>query len=457
MIISDMLRALRVRWKLQFAILLMVLGLTIVWIAMTPRSYVATASLLFDDRAPNPVEAPAATTATAATALGTEADIIRSEALAGEVAAEQKLAQKPGVVANWRSATGGTGTVEGWLGRGLLGNLEVVVDRATNVVQVNYKSQDPEEAARLANSFAANYVNTRLMMSTDPAKAYTKWFEERTREVRNKLEGAQQALADFQRERGIISTGSIDAESTRLGELSSQLSGAEAISAEARARASSSAAQSTDVQSSGVVQGLRSQIAAKSAQLSQMRTEFGPNHPEMQAATAELAELRSKLASEIGTTSNSLHVASTAASSREAQIRSLLNAQRARMLGLAADRSKLEVLERDVTSARAAYDSVTERLSTMRLQSSLPRTNVRQLDKAAIPLMPASPNIPLRLFMAIVFGVMLAISAVILLEWLRPRVRTRSGVEQISGVPVLSRISFSRSGIMPLLEGGTSR
>ena len=240
----------------------------------------------------------------------------------------------------------------------------------------------------------------------------------------------------------------------RLGELSNQLTAAEASAAALGARAGSSAAESPDVQSSGVVQGLRSQVAAKAAQISQMSTTLGPNHPDLVAAKAELAELRSKLASEIGSSTRSVRVASNAANSTEADMRQKLNAQRGRMLGLSTDNAQLDVLQRDVDTAQADYAAVATRLQTMRLQSVAPETNVHQLDLATAPLLPSTPNIPLRLLLGTTLGILLAAGAALALEFWRPRARTANGVAGVSGVPVLAAVNFSSSRVGALLAEG---
>ncbi|WP_330219038.1 GNVR domain-containing protein, partial [Sphingomonas sp. Leaf30] len=208
-----------------------------------------------------------------------------------------------------------------------------------------------------------------------------------------------------------------------------------------------------DVQTAGVVQGLRAQISAKTAEVAQLSADLGPNHPQRQAAEAELSALRRRLAVETGTSANAVRVASGTASSKESQMRALLNQQRGKMLSLAGDRAELDVLQRDVDSARAAYDTVTQRLGTMRLQSEAPSTNVVQLDVAQPPMFPSSPNVPMRLALGLVLGGMLAAGTALALELWRPRVRTSSGAATAMGVPVLGSVSFSQSRVASLLGG----
>ncbi|WP_246382295.1 GNVR domain-containing protein [Novosphingobium chloroacetimidivorans] len=443
--LSDLIAALKRRWRLELFVLMTVLALVAIWTASSPKTYVATSSLLFDEPSVDPVQGTQTAAQDGVSALlSTQSDVIHSIAVGSEVVRSLQLAT-PDVLARWQAVTGGNGDVNAWYGGQLLSNLVVAPGKSSRVLALYYSSTDAQFAALMANAFAAAYLNTRLKLRTDPARTYSRWFQERTREVRENLQQAQARLTAFKRKTGIVGTGTTDAEVARLGGLSSQLTSAEASAAALNARASGNAAASPDVQSSTVVQGLRAQIASKAAQVSQMSTNLGPNHPDLIAVKAELGELRSKLASEIGNSTQSVRVASSAATSTEAEMREKLNAQRRRMLSLSTDNAQLDVLQRDVDTAQAAYDAVAARLQTMRLQSVAPDTNVRQLDSATPPLLPSSPNVPLRLLLGAMLGALLAVGVGLGLELWRPRVRTADGIAGITGLPVLAAVDLSGS------------
>ena len=452
--ITDLIAALRHRWRLEVAIGLITVFLVGLWTAATPKVYDASSSLLFNDTQVNPVT-DASRSSDDDTMLATQIDVIKSESLAADVSRSLQL-ETPAADDAWRRQTGGVGDFNVWRGKQLLPHLIVEPGKGSRVLTIHYRSPDSATAAALANAFASAYLAARLRETTDPARTYSRWFEDRTREVRDRLEKAQAALTAYQRKTGIVDTGEVNAENNRLGQLSGQLTGAEGASADANARAKDSASESLDVQNSGVVQGLRAQIAAKSAQLSQMSSELGPNHPDRIAAQAELSALKSKLASEVAATTNSVRVASQAATSREADLRNRLDSQRGKMLGLAGDRAQLDVLQHDVDSSRAAYDAVTLKLGTMRLESETPTSNARQLDYATPPGLPAIPNVPLRALLSVILGGVLAIGAALALEWWRPRVRTSAGFFATEGVPVISEVTLKRSLVAQLLttEGG---
>ncbi len=449
---ADLIASLKARWRIELAIILLIVVLVALWTAVTPKTYVAQSSLLFDGGPVQSVTGEAAPEDGVVALVATQADVLQSEAIAAAVVRDLKLADNPQVADRWRARTGGTGDVNAWYGRQLLGGLQVLPGRGSRVLAIRFKSADPQFAAQVANGFATSYLDARLQLQTDPARTYSRWFEDRTREVRTALEQAQGRLTAFQRRTGIVDTTNNNTDAARLTELSGQLTAAEAAAADAGARAGGGST-GLDVQTAGVVQGLRTQISAKTAEVAQLSADLGPNHPQRQAAEAELSALRRRLAVETGTSTNAVRVASGAASSRESQMRALVNQQRGKMLSLAGDRAELDVLQRDVDSARAAYDSVTQRLGTMRLQSEAPSTNVVQLDVAQPPMFPSSPNVPMRLALGLVLGGMLAAGTALALELWRPRVRTSRGAATAIGAPVLASVSFSQSRVALPLGG----
>lgn len=441
MMSSDMMLALKARWKLILAVLLATLGVATLWLMTAERTYVARASLLFDG-GPSPAVEGENPGVDPGARLNTQADIIKSDSVARRVVRANRLTDDPRFRRAWIEADDGKGSFESWMVTQLLTNVVVEPDRDTNVLGVGYRSTDPEFAAKIANSFAHEFVGERMQISTDAAKQYAKWFQQRTTEVRGKLDQAQDALAEFQRSHGMVDGNTLALEADRLSSLSSQLASAESSAADLRARAGTRVTQSPDVQSSAVVEMLRQQVAGADAKVAELATTRGDNHPELIAARAQADALRRRLGSEKRAESDAVRIASSAASSREAQLKSLVNGQRARMLEITGYQSQFEALQNDVTTAQKAYDAVTQRLNVMRLQSGLPTTNVQQVDRARPPLLPSSPNVPLLTLLAVLAGLVLGVMAAMLREWRSPLVRSAGGLVDSTGVPVIGSFNF---------------
>lgn len=445
--LSDLAAAIKQRLRVEIAVFVLVLGVVAVLTMLTPKVYRSTSSLLFEERPIDPVQGAAGGERDLSSLLSTQAAVIKSDLVAAKVVQNLKLVT-PEILSQWRSQTGGAGDVNVWFGSRLLNGLEVVPDGASRVVRVSYRSNDGVVAAQLANAFVTAYLDQKLELQTDPAKTYSRWYADRTREVRANLESAQAKLTAFKRRTGIVDTDSTNAETGRLTDLQSAVTSAEVGSADLGSRSSNAASRSPDVQNSAVVSGLRASIASKSAQLSEMSVALGPNHPDRRAAQAELAALNSRLAAAVAEQSASINVASSAAQGKEAELRKNLESQKAKMLTLAGERAEYDVLRRDVDSARASYDQVTQRLDAMRLSAAAPTAGVRQLDVARASVFPSEPNITLRLLLGLVLATLLAVGVAILLEFARPIVRSAATLQEVTGVPVVTSVDFAKSSTL---------
>lgn len=433
----DYLVALRARWQLIGLVVLTVLAGIVIWTWTSPRRYDASATLLFDTSQASPVGAKGDSDGGKA-AIGTQADIIRSAYVAQRVVKNLKLDQDKALVARYEQSGKNSVPFAEWLGRRLATPLQILPTRNTNVLAVSYSSADPADAARYATAFAEAYVQTQLQLRIDPARVYSQWFESQIGDARRRLERAQARLTSFQQARGLLGAGRFDVEQGQLQALSAQLTEAQGDAAQANARAGSNVGQSSNAQQSAVVQGLDGQIASKSAELQQLRQSLGPNHPLVVNARAEVAELNARRSQAVGTAITAVQTDSAAARARLATLQGLVATQRERVLRLSGAQDQMAVLQRDVDSARAAYDAVTNRLNEVRLQSEIPITNVSLLDRAAPPTLPSSPNVSMRLLMGLLAGLLIGVGLAFALEWFYPRVRTANGLEAYTGVPVLA-------------------
>ena len=122
---------------------------------------------------------------------------------------------------------------------------------------------------------------------------------------------------------------------------------------------------------------------------------------------------------------------------REAEIRGALEAQRARVLRLRVAREEGAVLIRDVENAQRAYDAVVARLNQTSLESQATQSNAYVLAQASPPITPSSPKVVRNAVLAIVIGLVLAIGAGMLLEYVDRRVHEDDEVSELLGLPML--------------------
>ncbi|CAN7418698.1 hypothetical protein LJR219_002682 [Phenylobacterium sp. LjRoot219] len=447
MFLPDLLMALRARWREELAAFCVVLAVIGAWTLQTPRSYVATTTLLVS-RDPTVIGEGPRDPVDMGQVLSTEAQILKSEQVLRAAIAEARLSELP----EFSGGAGGGARSEALTARAVREGLSVDADRSSQVLTLAFASRDPEVAARTANAIARAYVEMQIRLQVDPAKSTSRWFEEETREERLNMERAQAALAEFQRANGFTDAGAMDGETSRLRELSAQLAQAEANSADVGSRAGVEAASAAEVQSTPVIQQLRTAIAEQSRKIADLSTHYGPRHPDLVAAQSEMDTLRTRLAEETRQAQRSLAVSKKGAERRVAELERLTEVQRQKMIGMADARNQLQMLQRDAESARRAYDQVTERLRNAELQAQLPRTSVRQLDPARPPLKASRPNRGLRAFLGLVLGALAAAGWGVFREWRSPRVRTAAGVQAAGADGPVFELPLAGSEITALLR-----
>ncbi|HLL19755.1 MAG TPA: chain length determinant protein EpsF [Rubrivivax sp.] len=449
MTFAQLMSILRARWKAALALLLLVSVGTWAVSMMLPKQYKAVASVVVDFK-PDPVSAVLYGGMVSPAVMATQADILQSERVALRVVRNLRLSENPQVRKQWVDETGGQGNIESWLGTLFQRQMDVIPSRESSVISVAYKAPDPRFAAALANAFVRAYIDTSLELRVDPAKQYSSFFEGRTKEARDALEAAQNKLSAYQKAKGIIATDErLDIESTRLNELSSQLTALQAISAESSSRqAQAQGAQGdrlSEVLNNPLLAGIKADIVRNEGRLQELSTRYGDNHPLVMEARASLTDLRARLQTETRRVTGSVSINNSINRQREAEIRRSLDAQRTRVLQMKAVRDEGVLLQRDVENAQRAFDAVQQRFMQTNLESQTTQSNINQLTQAEPPLAPATPRVTLNTVVATLIGSLLAIGLALVLELRDRRVRSLEDLVVTLGLPVLATMPGPRS------------
>ena len=443
---TQFLSILRARWRSGVIVLLATVALVLLLslFVMSPK-YTATAAVVVDLRAPDPVAGTVMANMASAGYMATQVDIIQSDRVARKVVSNLRLAENPTLREQWMAKTEGKGDPGVWIAEFLQANLAVKPSRESNVINVGYVSRDGKFSAALANAFVQAYIDTTVELRADPAKLNNTFFDARAKQVRAELESAQVRLSTYQREKGIIGNDErLDVETARLNELSTQLVALQAVSAESDSRQKQvrgSGDQLSEVIGNPLVSGLKADLALKEAKLQEIGARLGEAHPQVVELKASIAETRSRIDAEVRKVGNSVGINANINKAREAEIRASLEAQRARVLKIKSERDELAVLQRDVENAQRAYDAVASRVTQTGLESQSKLTNVAMLSPAEPPLRPSSPRVLLNTVLAVFLGGLLGVGTALVRELLDRKVRSPEDVVNALDLPVI--------GVMP--------
>lgn len=438
------------RWKAGLLVLAAVVLGTALVNTLVPNSYTASVAVLVDVKSPDPIAGIIFPGMNAPGYMATQVDVIQSDRVSQHVVRTLRLNESAAMRQQWREATKGAGNFEVWLADLLRRSLDVKPSRDSSVITVNYKSPDPKFASAMANAYAQAYIDVSLELRVEPAKQYGKFFEERAKQLREKVEQARAKLTAFQREKGIVGTDErLDVENARLNELSSQMVGLQAVSAETagrQAQARVAADQLQETIGNPLIASLKIELARQEARLKELGERLGSSHPAIQELSANISEMRVRLERETSRISGGVTVNNSINQARVDQLRGSMEAQRVRVMRLKESRDELAVLAADVDSAQRSYDGVNVRANQTELESRSTQTNLYVLNPASEPTLPSSPRTAFNMLLSLFVGTLLAIGVALLMELFDRRVRSASEIVQALEIPLLGVLARKASG-----------
>ena len=432
---------------------LLVTIVTAVAVALVmPKKYTAQAVLVVDSRDEQAMTTPMRimTLRDRTSYVATQIELIQTGRVATQVAHDLKLAQVPALREAFESDTGGVGPIDVWIGQMLLDKLKVT-NTASNLISIEYSSNNPKTAADVANGFAKAYLALSLELRTQPTREAAEWFEGQLKGLQARVTQAQARLTAFQREKGVVSADDrVDMDQSRLAELSTQLLAARNATYEAQARqkqASDLVASGgspdalPEVMSSPAILAVKADLARAESLLHTASTDLGPNHPVHQKYSSEVQSLREKLSNEMKKVVAALGNIAQQARKREQDLQAALEAHQSHILKMRDARAQIANMTRDIENQQRTYDAALARYMTTRIESRAQQGDVALLTPAIEPAKPAFPKIPLIASLSVMLGLMLATMMVYALETLDRRVRSRSDLETRLAVPSLGRLS----------------
>ena len=430
---------LRARRMMVLVIFLSTIALALGYVMLRPKNYTATAPVLVDLRANDPLAQPTYQSIVPQSYMATQMDIVRSNRVAERVVEMLGLEKDPKSTEDWRKA-GGQGTLKSWLASDLQTGLEVKPARESNIINIAYTSRSAADAAKVANAFSDAYLDIALDIKTDPAKKYSTWFDDQLKFARQRLEQSQNALTAYQQRTGVISADGVDMETQRLNELSSQLTLVQGQLTDVSNKRAQSAGSISEAMNSPLINTLKSNIAAQEAKIQEASANLGSRHPQMIRMQDELNAMKSRLGSETSSIGHAVDTAYQVGRARERELTSAVNAQRARVMQFNRHRDELNVLRRDLDASQKAYEQVSERASQSKLQALTNQTNIQRLATAVEPLEAKGPTTKVALALAAAAGLLLALAGALLMELLNRRVRSVDDLSLATNLPILASV-----------------
>ena len=438
--LTQLFSILRARRALFLVIFLGTMAVALAWVLLRPVHYTARSPVLVDINSQDPLAKAEHQGTVPASYMATQIDVARSDRVAERAVDLLGLEKDPRSVEAWKKATGGRGSLKAWLASDLQAGLEVKPARESNIINVTWTGDSPQQAAKVADAFSQAYLDTALAIKTDPARKYASWFDEQLKSARERLEQAQGRLTAYQQKTGVISADGVDMETQRLNELSSQLTLVQGQLTDVANKRKASSSAVAETMASPLINSLKADIARQEARMQEAGANLGAQHPQMIRMQDELRAMKSRLGAETGSIGASINTAYEVGRARERELQGAINAQRARVMEFNRYRDELSVLHKDVDTAQKAYEAVAERASQSNLQALTNQTNVQRLATAVEPLEAKGPTAKVALGLAAAVALLLALAGSVLAELLTRRVRSAHDLSLATNLPILATV-----------------
>lgn len=394
----------------------------------------------------------------------TQYALLQSKSLAERVARELRLADNPDFFAMFGHADMVQEGPRGLAPAGdrdarmrlaseiLLDNLTVSPIRMSRLADVSWTGPDAALSARVANAWAAAFIQANLERRFEATSYARNFLEERLNQVRRRLEESERQLVGYASNQEIINIPveiGGEAGSTRersltadsLSALNSALAEATADRIRAESRLGSGAqGATTEALSNMTLADIRRRRSEAAAEYSRLMTQFEPGYPAAAALRAQIEQLDQNIAREEARVQAALSNAYRDSVQRERLLAQRVTGLKQDFLDQRRRAIQYNILQRDLDTNRELYDGLLQRYKEIGVAGGVGNNNVAVVDQAKVPEVPAYPQPILNLLIALAVGLIAGVGLALIREQMDETVSDPAEVEKQVGLPLLGAI-----------------
>lgn len=465
-------------FKLLIAVFILVFPLVFAATYFKTPQYTSSASVMITNSAKTEVPGQAqADDPIDAAQIDSEVELLKSNSVAERVAKELALDKDP-EFAGTPKVGFGVHTVKGWfkgdsakstsgdniaqsrqqvVTDGLLSRVSIERVTTTRLIKVSFTSASKEKAALIANTWIRSYLQAKIDNREALNQQTTGWLSERIETLRKQVEQADRAVQEYKIANNLLSATGSTLTEQEISDLKRQLAGVQVERAESAARLHTARSQlasgsnGDDVGeslNSTVVSSLRTQAAQISSRLAELRSRYGPNHPEIIKGTNQLADINAQIQAEIQRIMSNLEAEDRIQAQRAGSISGSVRRAQGQLVSNSKAMVKLNELELNSQSARQLYESYLDRLKQTATQSGIQTSNASIVSDAKIATRPSSPNLAVSLLMAFTAAAITSGSAVMLRRATDSGLVTSKDIESHLGIRHLASIASLQSTLL---------
>jgi polysaccharide biosynthesis transport protein len=458
----EYLAMVRRHWKLVAAAALVCMAAGAIHYAITPKAYMATATIQIERRTLAPAlssQAPWLESYFDAEYYPTEYKLLESRGLAERVVKRLDLLSDPAfnTGAGGRNASRAATAEDdqaalGGLADRLRGGLAVEPVRNTQLVEITYRAPSPTFAARAANGFADAFIDMGIEYRFTSAGKTSTFLNSQIETLKKQIDDKEAKLQAFSRRTDIVTMEpSSNVTLQRLQALNASYIDAKnaRIDKESTYQGLLTAPPETiaDTLQPGMVGNMRTEELKLERDYESKLKVYKPDWPAMLNEKSEIEKSKQHIAAvvkeAVETARKSAYAAYETALRQEQQLEAEINKLKHQAMDQSSQAVEFQNLGVEVKTRRDLFDKLLRERSENEVQARLQDTrdsNVHVVDRALVPGGPFYPSLRKDVSYGMLFGLLLGVGTALLIEFLDRTIKTPEEVERRLALPTLAVI-----------------
>jgi capsular exopolysaccharide synthesis family protein len=344
-----------------------------------------------------------------------------------------------------------------YLAEQLQKTVRVNLIRGTRLIDVTVENTNPEAAQNIAGAIVSEYIESNHDYQISVATEANKFLSAQAATLQQQLGQSKQALQDYKEQHQAVSLdGAENITAAKLNDLNEKLTAAK----EERLKLESDEAQveklaghppedflaiSSVADAQSVIEADK-QVMAVKAEIGDLSQRYLPKHPKYIQAMSALKEVQGVLDHTIMEAADAVGTQYRSALDTENKLAEALHDQEQSAMDLTKLAIPYELLQQQVDSNQALFDSVLSRLKETDVTKNLEDNSIRILELPALPEKPAKPRRTLIMITSLFTGLVVGVLICFGLNMVDSSFKTIDQAETALELPAVAAVPRGKEG-----------
>jgi polysaccharide biosynthesis transport protein len=323
--------------------------------------------------------------------------------------------------------------------------LDVETMENSHVLQLSFEHTDPQLAAAIVNAAAENFIRRSFENKTSRFEQTSSWLDRSTRELKGKMQQAEQELADYTRRNQIFSLeGNQSLTTEKLAKLHAQVLQAEtdrmlkeSLYEEVKSGRTAQLPEAFADPKTGTLEQKVGELRVQQAELS---VKYGPENPRVAEVEQKIKTMEGQITGTRRTLEERLKADYERAARDERSLKQALDSAKGEAVQQNQAAIQLSVLRQNADTAKSLYNDFLQKTNQADLQLAQQHKDLHIIEPAEAPGSPIGPQRLRTILIGLLVSLIAGVGLAFFLEYLDNTVKSVEDIERFAQLPTLAVI-----------------